>query len=213
MSDYIKFPRTFHLPWSEGYTSDDRVLIDTLPFEYSEVVVTEKLDGENTSIYSDGYFHARSLNGNKHASQTKIKQLAAQLKGNIPNGMRIMGENVSALHTVNYDKLDSCFYMFGAAIGDDILSWDDVEFYAAALGLKTVPVLFRGIWSESKIKSCYGAPSFGNEQEGYVVRKTCGFKIDDYCTSVAKFVSGSFKSRLSGSDNWRTGQFKWNKIN
>ena len=42
----VKYPRTWHLPWSEGKTKDDRTLSDCKQFEGREVVVTEKMDGE-----------------------------------------------------------------------------------------------------------------------------------------------------------------------
>lgn len=43
----IKYPRTPHLPFSEGMTKDDRVWKDMHYFDQTEVVVTEKMDGEN----------------------------------------------------------------------------------------------------------------------------------------------------------------------
>ena len=48
----MKYPRTYHLPWSPGATSDDKRLQDGW-FDFyrgKEVVFTEKLDGENTAI-------------------------------------------------------------------------------------------------------------------------------------------------------------------
>ena len=41
----MKYPRTPHLPFSEGMTRDDRVWKDTHYFDQTEVVVTEKMDG------------------------------------------------------------------------------------------------------------------------------------------------------------------------
>lgn len=54
-----KHPRTYHLPWSEEVHGDDKVLKSTAHFDGEEVVVTEKRDGENTSLYHNGYIHAR----------------------------------------------------------------------------------------------------------------------------------------------------------
>ena len=56
----VKYPITYHLPFSLGRTSDDKTLCDTDHFVGMEVVVTEKYDGENSSVYSDG-FHARFI--------------------------------------------------------------------------------------------------------------------------------------------------------
>jgi len=36
-----KYPRTFHLPWSEGATSDDKTLDNVDHFEGKRVIITE----------------------------------------------------------------------------------------------------------------------------------------------------------------------------
>ena len=46
--EYIKYPRTHHLPFSSKVTDDDRVLKDTKNFEDKRVIVTEKMYGENS---------------------------------------------------------------------------------------------------------------------------------------------------------------------
>ena len=39
---YQKYPRTLHLPWSEGATNDDKILKSVEHFEGKQVVITEK---------------------------------------------------------------------------------------------------------------------------------------------------------------------------
>ena len=73
-NDCTKYPRSPHLPWSEGGTSDDAYLFDTDHFAGKEVVITEKMDGENTSMYRDG-IHARSIDGRHHPSRDWVKAL------------------------------------------------------------------------------------------------------------------------------------------
>lgn len=68
----FKYPRTPHLPWSAGKTDDDIVLLSTEHFEGKKVVVTEKLDGENTTMYTD-YLHARSTINRPHISRGWVK--------------------------------------------------------------------------------------------------------------------------------------------
>src|SRR5215212_7134666 len=60
---YVKYPRTYHLPWSPGFHTapDDMMMMDLTKFYRSGIVATLKMDGENTTLYSDGYIHARSL--------------------------------------------------------------------------------------------------------------------------------------------------------
>ena len=52
-----KFPKILHLPWSPGVSDDDKILDTFSHFEGQEIVVTEKLDGENTSLYRE-YIHS-----------------------------------------------------------------------------------------------------------------------------------------------------------
>lgn len=65
-----KYPRIPHLPWSRGNTADD-ILLDSLG-EFSglaEIIVTEKLDGENTTLHRD-YVHTRSPDSGHHPSRS-----------------------------------------------------------------------------------------------------------------------------------------------
>ncbi|MFE9924807.1 RNA ligase family protein, partial [Streptomyces sp. NPDC005774] len=48
----VHYPRTPHLPWSPGAASDDIRAGDLSGLRGREVVVTEKLDGENTTLYA-----------------------------------------------------------------------------------------------------------------------------------------------------------------
>lgn len=70
----IKYPRTYHLTWSPGTTSDDKILTTTSQFDGKEVIVTEKMDGENCTIGSD-YTHARSIDSQHHSSRSWVKGL------------------------------------------------------------------------------------------------------------------------------------------
>lgn len=178
---YFKYPRTYHLPFSLGTQSDDRLLPSVNHFEGREVIVTEKLDGENTSMYSD-HIHARSLDSGHHPSRTIVKTLHGLIGHDIPLGFRICGENVYACHSIHYLNLEAHFYVFG--IYDDknnCLSWDETEEYCKMLGLITAPVLYRGIWDEEKVRACWtgiSTASPGDPQEGYVVRLASSFHYD-----------------------------------
>jgi len=117
--DMQKYPRTPHLPWSEGATSDDKILKSINHFIGQEVVVTEKLDGENTSIYSDGKTHARSLSSASHPSRNWVRQLAAEIAYKIPSNIQIVGENLYAKHSIYYSQLPSYFICYGAFIENE----------------------------------------------------------------------------------------------
>ena len=105
----FKYPRTPHLRWSSGHISDDDlVLKNTHHFTGKQVVVTEKLDGENTSIYKD-YLHARSLNFKSHLSRDWIKKLHANISHLIPEGWRLCGENLYAGDSKKLANQINCF--------------------------------------------------------------------------------------------------------
>lgn len=72
-TDYVKYPRTWHLPWSQGKTKDDKTLANCEHFQGKRVIVTEKMDGENCTIYKN-YIHARSIDGRDHWSRSWVKK-------------------------------------------------------------------------------------------------------------------------------------------
>ena len=187
-----KYPRTYHVPWSPGATSDDKthsMLQVNEMFHHQEVVVTEKLDGENSSIYADAYTHARSIDSAHHPSRSRLKALASEISHNIPDGFRLCGENVYAKHSIAYSNLSSYFYLFSIFDGENCLSWKDTQEYAALLELSLVPVLYQGMWDPKIIRACWtGRSHAGDVGEGYVIRLASSFSLSSFSKSVAKFV-------------------------
>lgn len=102
----IKYPRTPHLPWSPGASLDDTRMADVRTFEGQEIVVTEKLDGENTTLSRDG-LHARSLGPRPHPSRDWVKGLQGRIGYRIPGGWRLCGENLYARHSLAYEALEA----------------------------------------------------------------------------------------------------------
>ena len=169
--------------------SNDKVIESLEGFLGKQVIVTEKMDGESTSIYHDG-LHARSLDSGFHPSRTRVKALQAEFAGVIPVGWRIVGENLQGEHSITYDALPTYFLVF--AIFNDTntaLSWNSTVSFCKKNGLELVPVLYEGIWDEKAIKECWsGVSRFGKEQEGYVVRVADKIAFDDWGALVAKYV-------------------------
>jgi hypothetical protein len=185
----VKYSRTFHLPWSPGMTDDDRVVGDAEAlFSGREIIVTAKMDGENSTLYADG-LHARSLEYAPHPSRNRLRALHAAIAHDIPEGFRVCGENLYAKHTIHYHKLPAYFLVFSVWNERNVcLSWDETLTWAALLGLKTVPVLYRGLWDEAKVRACYRPILDGEECEGYVVRDAGEFRYREFRTRVAKYV-------------------------
>lgn len=206
---YTKYPRTYHLPWSPGVTKDDRIIADFIGFKDQEVVVTVKLDGENTSFYND-YMHARSLDYEHHPSRSRVRALHAQVASNIPAGYKVCGENVYAKHSISYSNLDDYFLMFSIWNEKNIcLSWDETIEWAELLELKTVPVLYRGIWDEKIIKSLHKDTYNGDQCEGYVCRIADQFGYSAFRKVVAKYVRAN---HVQTSHHWKHNQLEINKL-
>ena len=127
MSKLYKYPRTPHLPFSPGATSDDKYASkETIEFLKSgiELVCTEKLDGGNLTMYNDA-FHGRSLTSGTHAWDTAAKAVWARIHHNIPEGWRISGESMYARRSVAYDNLPGVFIVFGIWNENNcLISWN-----------------------------------------------------------------------------------------
>lgn len=196
----VKYPRTMHLPWSSGITADDRVLADSdlAAWEGADVVVTEKMDGQNTTLMADAIY-SRSVGWKGHPTRSWVANFHAQIAHEIPWRYRVCGENLWAQHTIHYDALPSFF--LGFAVWDALvcLSWDDTVEWFELLGVQSVPVVYRGPFSDAVTVGL----EIGDQSEGYVVRPAGAFRLADFRRQVAKFVRPGF---IEGRKHWRMGQ-------
>ncbi len=196
MEPRVKYPRTPHLPWSEGTSSDD-IVANLLRAE--NVVVTEKMDGENTTMYADG-LHARSVDGRHHPSRDWVKRLHAAIAYKIPKGYRICGENLFAEHSIRYEALPSYFLVFSVWAGDTCLSWNDTISLISEIGLLHVPVLYQGPYTEEPLRNL----SIDEATcEGYVVRNSQAFCKDAFSENIAKWVR---PHHVQTDEHWMTKQ-------
>jgi len=192
---HVKYPRTYHLPWSH-LLKDDRILKDDSHFIGKRVIVSLKMDGENTTMYND-YIHARSLETASHETRNWVKGLWSQIGYMLDDNMRICGENLYAVHTVKYDNLKSYFMMFSMWMDNRCLSWDETVEYSKILGLEMVPVIYDGIYDKDSIIEAFSNHEKTNE--GYVVRIADEFNYIDFRRSVAKFVRPEFRQLINNS--------------
>jgi len=215
-ADRVKYPRTYHLPWSPGMNRDDRMMEDTNIFNGQEVMICEKLDGENTTWYRD-YMHARSLDSDSHPSRNWVKNLWAQHGYNIPEGWRVCGENLYAKHAIHYCKangnaLSTYFYMFSIWNEKNFcLSWDETEEWAELLGLTLVPVYYKGIWDIDVItdlnKQMEANPG---TVEGYVVRLSREYHYSEFRKICGKYVRKNHVQNNHG--HWSTQKIIKNEL-
>lgn len=193
MGQYFKFPKTYHLPWSPGLTNGDKILFDLDELFNGEIIITEKMDGENTTMYRD-HIHARSIDSKDHPSRSWVKGFWASIKNDIPEGYRICGENMFAKHSILYEGLPSYFLGFSVwNEKNDCLSWKETLEYFDLLGISPVPGLFKGTLAKEQVIDWWNGQdlylqSFIKNKEGYVVRRSCQFKYPEYKHMVAKYV-------------------------
>src|SRR3954471_4547123 len=112
-----KYPRTYHFPFSPGTTSDDRIAKRFDRLLQEPVMITEKLDGENTCLNQYGVF-ARS-----HAAPTRNpwanylwdrwNELRHQL-----GDLELFGESLYATHSIEYNHLEDYYYLFAIREGN-----------------------------------------------------------------------------------------------
>lgn len=208
---YVKYSRTYHLPWSPGINDDDKALKDCSQFEGRRVVISKKMDGENTTCYSDGHIHARSIDSRSGEDRAWVKKfLTENVCYNLPDGWRICGENLWAEHSIRYDDLPS--YFMGFSIWNEhntCLSWYETLEYFALLGITAVPIIYDGLWDEWKVRDIEKDLSW-DKDEGYVVRLADSFKYGEFRKSVAKYVRAGHVQTVR---HWRQGQhFKPNRL-
>lgn len=200
--DKVKYPRTYHLPFSPGASSDDKIMSDVSIFETIGndvgIVVSEKMDGENTTMYSD-YIHARSIEDNGHTSRNWVRNFHGQIKHNIPKGWRLCGENVYAKHSIYYDNLKSYFLLFSIWNENNIcLSWNDTKEWSELLELNTVPILYQGLYKDFDYKKLISVLDF-SKTEGFVIRIANSFSYKEFKTHVGKYVR---KEHVTTDNHW-----------
>jgi hypothetical protein len=200
---YVKYPRTYHLPWSPGMNDDDRMMDDVRIFEGRKVIVMEKLDGENTTMYND-YMHARSLTSGGHESRDWIKAFHGMICYDIPEGWRINIENMYAKHSILYTNLDT--YAYGFAIwnrANRILDWKTTLEWFDLLGITPCPVVYWGAYDRKVIERAFDEIKKDHKCEGYVIRVDEPFHMKDFRQMVGKYVR---KDHIQTTKHWMHGQ-------
>jgi hypothetical protein len=197
----LKFPRTSHLPWSPGFTGDD----------VRWVVVTEKMDGENVTLYPDGSFHARSVDSAHHQSRDWLaRRHRTEIAPAMPRGFRICAEYMRATHAIYYPDLADYLLVHSIWDGPNCLAWEDTMLYCALLNLTTVPVWDVRSYDEEMFKLIYPREAAGREVEGYVVRRAASFPYSEYQNCVAKWVRASHVP--PGTPHWQRGPLRLNRL-
>ncbi|MDI3281785.1 RNA ligase family protein [Polyangium sp. 15x6] len=202
-----KYPRTFHLPWSPGGTSDDKRMSDVSALIGAEIVATEKCDGSNLTYTRKNVFSRSHAGPPAHPSFDLAKATHARIGHMLSEGISVFCEYCYAVHSITYEKLPDYSLVFG--VRDDAAGiwwdWDMVTAQASDLGLPTAPVLFRGVVSSvDELRALTDRLSrepstFGGPREGVVVRVVSQFPDGAFGRCVAKWVR---KGHVQTDEHW-----------
>lgn len=208
-----KYPEIPHFPFSPGVARDDKINYNYWDKITKELMIfTEKLDGENTCINKHGVY-ARSHSGpTQSPCASYLKPKWAAIKNELAN-LEIFGENLYAIHSIEYTQLKHYFYVFAIRELDKWLSWEEVNFYAQYFDFPIVPLvtsnIFPGTMSKKQFEDTVIAyakrPSLlGGEREGLVVRVEREFRNGEFKESVFKWVRQSHvKTDKHWTKNWK----------
>lgn len=192
---FVKYPRTPHLSYSPGKTAGDKLLENEDCFKGKNVVVLEKLDGENTTITSK-HCYAKSLDSIAHWSRDHVVRLQGNIAPLLPETLRLHGENVYATHTIAYKGLPDYYFLFGASQDEVFLSWEEVLKIASEYYFFYPKVIYQGKYDKGLIQSAWAQykqePLYCKEPEGYVIRNTESFLLDEFRENVAKYVRQNY---------------------
>lgn len=227
MSLSRKYGRTFHYPFSPGTTSDDRINADY----WSQVQAlpgllhTEKLDGENTCLNQYGVFARSHAAPTRHPWAGYLHRFWESIKNDLGD-LEIFGENLYAIHSIQYPQLEQHFFVFAIRYLEQWLSWEEVVFYAGLLDLPTVPVLatidaFNDqatfettvqtiAQQESTFQSVEAATQQTCSMEGIVSRNPEAFAVADFKQNVFKYVrKDHVQTDEHWTRRWKRAPLKW----
>jgi hypothetical protein len=198
-----KHPRTYHFPSSPGSSSDDKILQTVSQFNGIPLIVSEKMDGENTTMTRD-HIHARSIDSETHSSQGWVRNLWGQIRWDIPKGMRITGENLYATHSIFYDDLPSYFMVHGVWDGEVNLPHEEACEWAELLGLEMAPMM-EHVTTDSILdlvdKWAAWQKHYPDTVEGFVIRYAGPIHVSEYKHLVGKWVRAGHVTTMD--HGWR----------
>lgn len=220
MSISRKYGRTYHYPFSPGTTSDDRIQHDYWEHaaQLDQIVHTEKLDGENTCLNQYGVFARSHAAPTRHPWANHLKERWELFKNELGD-LEIFGENLYAIHSIEYLELEHHFYVFAIRELDKWLSWEEVQFYAGLLDFPTVPELDmvvpedQSTFEERVLQLTKEGSSFNSIDvhtgeaccmEGVVSRNLGAYGVDNFRHHVFKYVrKDHVKTDEHWTRNWR----------
>lgn len=221
MTVSTKYPRTYHFPFSPGLQNDDKRVGEDW-FDYlrdKELVLTEKLDGQNQYISKDGVYarsHAAFTENPWDRNLTEPGGIYDQCKNYLSEDEGIYGENLYAIHSIEYTELPAYFFMFAVRDSEKFYSHQEFIEMSEIVGIPTVPILEIRKFStpkelEERINYWMAQGSkFGPVIEGIVVKNTESFPVEDFQYNVIKYVRANHvQTDEHWKRNWRRATLKY----
>jgi hypothetical protein len=224
-----KYGRTYHYPFSLGTTSDDRINYNYWQDmqQISTLLHTEKLDGENNCLNRYGVFARSHVAPTLSPWTQQLRQRWESIRHDLGN-LEVFGENLYAVHSIQYRQLEHHYFVFAIRYLDKWLSWEEVAFYAAFFDFPIVPVLevvprpaaLTEVLLQQQVLSWVSQPSqFGSydtaqnipcTMEGLVSRNAAEYPVADMPHHLFKYVrKGHVKTDEHWTRHWKRAKLKW----
>ena len=181
---HIKHPSTPYLDISQ--TANEKVVV-TQSFIGERVTITEKMDGEITSIYPDGSFHARSLDSGAAWQRDVIHSYLPSIVSAMRYDEHFVFENMYAKHTIEYDDLESYLYLLYVVRNGFVISYEQTRMIASKIGLVMPRVLLSGVF-----RSANNVLLMKSYREGFVLRVNRSFPYAKLGEFTGKYVVPDF---------------------
>lgn len=137
-----------------------------------------------------------------------MKAFAAGVSPRLAKDERIVGEYLFARHSLSYDALPSYFLGFAWILGDVFQSWDDTQARFTELGVASVPVLYRGPFTDTLIGELTSGLDLA-VQEGFVIRTTAAFSETQMRTHLGKYVR---PNHVQSETHWMNAEIVKNRL-
>jgi RNA ligase len=213
MSD--KFPRIMHFTFSPNAQNDDRIAgADWFKFLCGKkLMLTEKIDGECSAIKKDGVFARTHAVPNHNPWANFLWPIYDTISSELGD-LEIFGENMYAIHSIEYERLNSYFYVFAVRERGIWKSWDETKFIAEYFGFQCVPVyttdteLINNTLNltdrqlEATVEEVSRKSNLGSICEGCVVRVADEFPDPGDSTMGYKMLKYVRKNHVQTNEHW-----------
>lgn len=181
---YVKHPSTPYLDISP--TATEKVIM-TRSFTGERVAITEKMDGEITTIYPDGSFHARSPDSGSAWQRDIVHSYLPAIMPAMREDEFFVFENMYAKHTIPYDDLESYLYLLYIVRNGFVISYEQTSIIASKSGLVMPSLLLHGTF-----RSASGIIAEKSLREGFVLRTSRSFPYTELGRYTGKYVVRGF---------------------